>query len=148
MKNSAIRAAQISKSFGNVLALDNIDFELEKGEIHCLAGENGSGKSTLIKVITGVYQPDPGASFQFGGKQVVSQITPAEAKKRGIHVIWQDLSLFPDLSVGENITFDTFITSPFSLSRPDSALERARQTLDDLGVDFDLDLPLGNLNIA
>ncbi|MEN8249785.1 MAG: sugar ABC transporter ATP-binding protein [Bacteroidota bacterium] len=148
MKSLAFRATSVSMNFGNICALDNVSFELEKGEVHCLAGENGSGKSTLIKVINGVYVPEPGALFQFGDKAPVSRISPADSKSRGIHVIWQDLSLFPDLSVGENIIFDEFIANPLSLTRSDSALKRARCTLDELGIDVDLDIPLGSLSIA
>lgn len=148
MAEFAIRATGVSKRFGNLQALDNVDFELRRGEVHCLAGENGCGKSTLIKAINGVYTPETGAKFQFGEEAAVSGIAPSEAKARGIHVIWQDLSLFPDLSVGENITFDQYIAKPFSMSRPAEALDRAKQTLVDLGVDIDIDALLGSLSIA
>ncbi|MCE5330277.1 ATP-binding cassette domain-containing protein, partial [bacterium] len=60
----------ISKSFPGVKALQNVSFDLRKGEIHCICGENGAGKSTLIKIISGAYQPDPGGTILFEGKQV------------------------------------------------------------------------------
>lgn len=148
MSELAIRATAVSKKFGNLQALDNIDFELCRGEVHCLAGENGCGKSTLIKAINGVYVPEPGAKFQFGEEAAVTKINPSEAKARGIHVIWQDLSLFPDLTVGENITFDQYIANPISLFRPDSALTKAKETLEELGVDIDVEAVLGSLSIA
>lgn len=148
MKQFAVRAKAVSKRFGNLLALDNVGFELERGEVHCLAGENGCGKSTLIKAISGVYVPEQGATFQFGDDASVSKITPSEAKAHGVHVIWQDLSLFPDLSVGENITFDQFVANPWSMKRPTSALDAAKQTLADIGIQLDLEKPLGCLSIA
>lgn len=148
MSELAIRATAVSKKFGNLQALDNVDFELRRGEVHCLAGENGCGKSTLIKAINGVYIPEAGAEFQFGDEPAVSRITPADAKAKGIHVIWQDLSLFPDLTVGENITFDQYIARPLSLSRPADALTKAKETLEELGVDIDIDALLGSLSIA
>jgi simple sugar transport system ATP-binding protein len=61
----AISIKNVSKVFGGVRALDNVSFEVEQGEVHCLAGENGCGKSTLIKIITGVYQPEKGVQMNF-----------------------------------------------------------------------------------
>ena len=66
----AISFKSVSKIFGGVQALENVSFEVEQGEIHCLAGENGSGKSTLIKIITGVYQPEPGVEMEYFGKKL------------------------------------------------------------------------------
>ena len=71
----------------------------------CLAGENGCGKSTLIKIITGVYQPEPGAVMRFNGRDIEG-LNPAAARNLGIQVIWQDLALFAELSVAENIGFE------------------------------------------
>ena len=96
----------IDMTFGGVRALKDVSFEVMPGEVHCLAGENGSGKSTLIKVITGVYKPASGAEIVFDG-EVVGHMTPGIAQSRGIQVIWQDLALFPEMSVAENIAFQT-----------------------------------------
>ncbi|MGO8586852.1 ATP-binding cassette domain-containing protein, partial [Rhizobium ruizarguesonis] len=70
-------------------------------KVHCLAGENGSGKSTLIKVISGVYRPADGAEIVFDG-ETISHMTPGMDQSRGIQIIWQDLALFPEMSVAEN----------------------------------------------
>jgi simple sugar transport system ATP-binding protein len=148
MTELAIKATAVSKNFGNLRALDNVNFELRRGEVHCIVGENGCGKSTLIKVINGVYTPEPGASFVFGERSPIAAMSPSSAKARGIHVIWQDLSLFPDLTVGENIIFDEFVARPFATPRPKDALQRAKQTIKQLGVELDLDVPLGRLSIA
>ena len=75
----ALRFAHISKSFGGVRALQDVSLEVLPGEVHCLAGENGSGKSTLIKIITGVYTPDPGAEMDYFGRRV-DAVTPMTAR--------------------------------------------------------------------
>src|SRR5262245_13692482 len=93
---------RISKRFGGVRALSEVDFDLRAGEIHCLVGENGSGKSTLIKIISGVWAPEPGGEIVIGG-ETLTHLTPVESTRRGVQVIYQDLSLFPNLTVAENI---------------------------------------------
>ena len=76
----------ISKSFPGVKALDNVSFDLRKGEVHCICGENGAGKSTLIKIISGAYQPDYGGSIIFEGKPVTLS-HPSVAMRLGIHYL-------------------------------------------------------------
>jgi len=93
----------ISKVFGGVHALNDVSLALEKGEVHCLCGQNGCGKSTLIKVISGVHQPEPGGHISIDGQRV-SHLTPVESTRLGVQVIYQDLSLFPNLTVAENIS--------------------------------------------
>jgi simple sugar transport system ATP-binding protein len=99
-----LRLEHISKRFGGVQALDDVAFELRAGEVHCLAGENGCGKSTLIKTISGVYVPDAG-SISFDGKPQTG-LTPVRARALGVQVIWQDLALFPEMTVAENIAIE------------------------------------------
>jgi len=96
-----LRLTKISKSFGAVLALKGVSFELNPGEIHSLLGEHGAGKSTLIKVITGAHKPD-GGTLEIAGSQV-SGLTPTKARELGIACICQQPELFPELSVAENI---------------------------------------------
>ncbi len=91
----------ISKQFPGVKALDDVHFEVNAGEVHALLGENGAGKSTLIKVISGVYRPDTG-TMKLDGKPVVFN-NPREAQQQGIATIYQELSLYPELTVAENI---------------------------------------------
>src|SRR5260370_10305563 len=99
----AIRLSHVSKMFAGVVRdLDDVFFEVGRGEIHCLAGENGSGKSTLIKIITGVYKPEPGAGMEYFGKAETS-VTPNSTRAHGIAGIWQDLALLPAMTVAQNI---------------------------------------------
>jgi simple sugar transport system ATP-binding protein len=143
----ALRFTRIKKIFGGVKALDDVDFTVGAGEIHCLAGENGCGKSTLIKIITGVYQPEPGAGMEIFG-QAYAQITPTLARKAGIAVIWQDLALFAEMTVAENIAFETLLGNrPRGVSYA-RLREVAKAALARLEVDLDLDARLGDLPIA
>lgn len=144
---SAIRVDQVTVVFGGVRALDDVAFEVGAGEIHCLAGENGSGKSTLIKVIAGVYRPEPGAAMEYFGEGVAS-ITPNAARDRGIAVIWQDLALFPEMTVAENIAFERMAGNRLRLVRYGRIREAAAQALERLGVKLDLGARLKSLPIA
>ncbi|MBE2220910.1 MAG: sugar ABC transporter ATP-binding protein [Anaerolineae bacterium] len=100
-KIPVIRMRHVSKSFGGVHALKDVQLDIFSGEVHALLGENGAGKSTLIKVITGVHQPDEG-EIDLNGERVYFN-NPREAQHQGIAAIYQEPSLFPDLSIAENI---------------------------------------------
>jgi len=138
---------KVSKQFGGILALDNISFEVKAGEVHCLAGENGCGKSTLIKIVTGVYQPEPGAHIDIFGR-AQSTISPTLARSLGIAVIWQDLALFPHMSVAENICFDEMVGTKPRLVTTGSMNKRAADILERLQITLDLDASLNTLPIA
>ena len=101
MSETFLQMSHITKRFPGVLALSNVDFALRKGEVHALLGENGAGKSTLMKILSGVYQPDEG-DIIFEG-QSVSFANPLSAQSAGITIIHQELNLFPELTVEENI---------------------------------------------
>ena len=105
MSDYILKASNIKKSFGGVHALKDVSLAIKRGEIHCLAGENGCGKSTLIKIISGVYTAD-GGQIEYDGKDCTN-ISPTEAIRQGIQVIYQDFSLFPNLTVMENLAFNT-----------------------------------------
>jgi len=144
---SAIRFEHVSVHFGGVRALQDVSFEVGRSEVHCLAGENGSGKSTLIKVITGVYSAEPGASMEYFGKSEAS-VTPNSARGHGIAVIWQDLALFPEMTVAENIAFDTLLGGRPRLVSYSAMRKTAEAALAKLGVDLDLEARLNTLPIA
>src|SRR3954464_10658888 len=84
-----------TKCFPGVVALDQVDFTLRRGEIHTLMGENGAGKSTLVKVLTGVHPPDSG-EFLLEGKQIAPR-SPVEAQAAGISTVYQEVNLVPFL---------------------------------------------------
>ena len=102
-ENTVLEMKNISKSFTGVKALQNVDFKLNKGEIHALMGENGAGKSTLIKVLTGVYTKDEGSIFLDGNDSSVSIHSPEDAQNLGISTVYQEITLCPNLSVAENM---------------------------------------------
>ena len=91
---------KIVKIFPGVKALDQVDFDARRGEVHCLIGANGAGKSTLMKVLSGAYTEDEGEIY-FDNKLLKSHSTE-KRRKEGIAVIYQELSLFNELTVGEN----------------------------------------------
>jgi simple sugar transport system ATP-binding protein len=143
----ALRLHKVSKAFGGVQALNQVDFEVRAGEVHCLAGENGCGKSTLIKVVTGVHQPEKAEMIELFGEQI-GQISPVLARQLGVSVIWQDLALFPHMTVAENIAFDDMVgLRPRSVKYGDM-ITRSGDVLARLGVDMDLTAPLNDLPIA
>ncbi len=143
----ALSFRHVSKVFGGIHALDDVSFEVAPGEVHCLAGENGCGKSTLIKIITGVYTPEPGVEMAFFGQPETS-VTPKDSRRHGIAVIWQDLALFPEMTVAENIAFETMLGSQLRLINHKALARKAADALASLGVDIDLEARLNTLPIA
>ncbi len=97
-----LRLQGITKRYGGVTALANVDFACSLGTIHAVVGENGAGKSSLMKIIAGVVRPDEGQLYL--EDQPVQFASPAEAARLGIACIFQELSLLPDLSVSDNIS--------------------------------------------
>jgi len=146
-ENSPVLSASgIVKTFGGVKALKDVSLELLPGEVHCLAGENGSGKSTLIKIISGAERPDAGTIVIAGN--TYGSVRPDVAIKAGVQVIYQDFSLFPNLTVGENILFTSAVAEGrrlFSLRRE---LPRARAIIQELGLDLDLNDKVEALSVA
>ena len=136
----------IHKRFGGVHALNDVTLRVRPGKVMCLAGENGCGKSTLVKIISGVYTKDEG-TVTFEGKEI-TKINPAEATRLGIQVIYQDLSIFPNLTVRENLAINSEITAGRKLVNRKRWDETARAALAKVGCDIDLDAKMGDLNVA
>jgi len=136
----------IEKRFGGVQALKGVDFDLDQGEVHALVGENGAGKSTLIKILSGAYTPD-GGTLRLEGQEV-HIANPRQAQALGIATIYQETSLYPDLSVLENL---------FMGRQPKRALGQldwvamraeAKRVFAELGIELPLNARLGDLGKA
>ena len=93
----------ICKEFPGVKALNNVNFKVKKGEIHCLVGENGAGKSTLMKVLSGVWKYGTYTGDIVLNGEIQQFRSIADSENKGIAIIYQELALFPELSVYENI---------------------------------------------
>jgi rhamnose transport system ATP-binding protein len=142
----ALELRGAAKSFGPVVALADGTIELRAGEIHALVGENGAGKSTLVKILAGVHAPDTG-EFLVDGKPV-SFRTVADSKAAGISVIYQEPTLFPDLTVAENIFIGRQPKGRFGLISRSEMRRQARALFDTLGVPIDPDRIAEGLSIA
>jgi simple sugar transport system ATP-binding protein len=146
MSDALLEVKNISKSYAGVQALDSVDMTIGEGEIHCLVGENGSGKSTLIKVIAGVVQPDDGEIVISG--RLHRHIHAIEAIREGIQVIYQDLSLFPNLSVAENISLNQMVEQDRRVVNWTEVKTTAEKALDEVGEILDLTETVENLSMA
>ncbi|WP_338307490.1 sugar ABC transporter ATP-binding protein [Bradyrhizobium sp. TM233] len=135
----------ISKSFGAVRALQEVDFTLRAGEIHALLGENGAGKSTLIKVVTGVFPRDAGI-VRIGGEEVAPRSAKA-ALAAGIATVYQEVNLLPNLSVAQNLFLDRQ-PMRFGIVREGEMRRRAKALLAEFGLDVDVAAPLGSYSVA
>ncbi len=135
----------VTKRFPGVVALDAVDFAVRGGRVHALVGENGAGKSTLLKIIAGADRPDSG-TVALDGKPV-SFVAPRDALRVGITVIYQELSLVPQLGADANIFLGMEPARRGVLDRR-AATERAREALLALGADFDPRTPAGDLSVA
>ena len=140
-----LSAASLSKSFEGVRALRGVSFELRAGEVHALVGENGAGKSTLIKIVTGAERPDAGTLAVRG--RAVAHMTPALARSLGIAAIYQQPSLFPHLTVAENIALALESGSSWRRVRWPARRRRAAALLEEIGAAIDPDRPAGTLSM-
>ncbi|MDQ1910366.1 sugar ABC transporter ATP-binding protein [Paenibacillus sp. GD4] len=152
MKNadaaSLLQMKAIVKSFPGVRALQEVDFEVRRGEIHALLGANGAGKSTLMKILSGAYRPDGGRILLEG--QELSIGSPLDAIRSGIQCVYQevDTALVPTLSVAENIMLDK-LTSGSGWIQWRVLKQEAARALEGIGLGgFDVDRPAAELTIA
>lgn len=136
----------ICKAFPGVQALDQVDFNLKRGEIHCLMGENGAGKSTLIKVLTGVEHPDAGLIL-LGGKEIQAR-SPQHAQTLGISTVYQEVNLCMNLTVAENILIGREPRKPGRIDWRTMNTRAAEILRDLLGIDIDVTRALGTYTVA
>lgn len=135
----------ITKIFPGVKALNNVQFQLKKGEVHALMGENGAGKSTFIKVITGVHKAEEGEMFLDGQK--VDFKGPRDAQAAGIAAVYQHPTSYPDLSVAENIFMGHEIIKN-GMIQWKKMNEEATKLLEQLNADFKATDEMGALSVA
>lgn len=141
-----LEVRDIVKTYGGVTALDGVSLALTPGHVHCLAGENGCGKSTLIKVISGVEQPDSGVIIIDGTPY--PHMTPSQAIRAGVQVIYQDFSLFPNLTAAENIVLTAELAKGAALFSGKKTRPAAEHIVAELGLDLDLDANVETLSVA
>lgn len=147
MQEAFLELDHVSKTFPGVKALNDVHFDIRRGEVHSLVGENGAGKSTLIKVMAGVHQPDEGGVIKIEGKETkISGVI--DGIKQGIAVIYQDFSLFGNLTVAENIGINQVIDKNKSFVNWKEVREKAIEALKIVGADIDPSTTLENLSIA
>lgn len=142
-----LKLEHISKSFGGIYALTDVNLDLKRGEILAVCGENGAGKSTLMKIIVGVLKPDSG-TITFDGKQIKYN-NVADASKLGISIVFQEPNIFPDLSVLENMFFGIEIKNSSGCCAWKEMYDQAVEVLKKVDVPADvLDKKMGDLSIG
>ena len=145
MSEYVLELKGITKIFPGVKALNNVQFQLKRGEVHALMGENGAGKSTFIKVITGVHKAEEGEMFLNGQK--VDFKGTKDAQAAGIAAVYQHPTSYPDLSVAENIFMGHEIIKNHMIQWK-AMNEEANKLLKELNADFDATAEMGTLSVA
>ena len=147
MGQKIIELKKVCKIYPGVRALDKVDFEIGKGEIHCLVGQNGCGKSTMIKIVSGVVHPEPGSEIYIGG-ELCRSLNAETSMAKGVQVIYQDLSLFPNLTVMENIAYRANLRKKSPLIKWGQSEAVAKKALDMIGVDINIYDKVNSLSVA
>ena len=143
-QNYKIKMEKITKSFGDFLALDDVTFNLDFGEVHALLGENGAGKSSLMNVLSGIYAPDQG-EISINGK-VVNINGPSDSKFLGVGMVHQHFRLVKSFSALDNIALSINQTSYYS--EKDNLRYKILNKMEEIGFELDLDSPVGLLSVA
>ena len=149
MKNNILELNNIVKSFPGVLALNGLKFNLRSGEVHAICGENGAGKSTLMKVVCGVHKPDQGNMVVNG--QCEEFCSPLEAYQKGVSIIFQETSLFEEMTVLDNMFLGHEIMknrAGLKLIDYASMRKRANEIFDKLNTKMDLNARIKTLGMA
>ena len=137
----------VSKSFAGIKVVNNVSFDMRPGEVHALMGENGAGKSTLIKIMAGLHQADEGEILVNG--RSVKFPSPKDAHAAGIATVHQELLLFPELTVAENIFLGQTPKTGIGTIDWQAMRNRARQLLDELeSGDLDIDQKVASLSVG
>jgi len=145
MEAPLLRMRGIVKTFPGVRALDGVDLEVQRAEVHALVGENGAGKSTLMKILAGA-QPADSGTIEVEGKEVTID-GPRDAERLGIGMIYQEFNLVPDLNAVQNIVLGHEPVQGMFLDTK-AAIAVATEALAKLGVLLPLDVPTRRLSVA
>jgi ribose transport system ATP-binding protein len=142
-----LEVAHLSKAFGSTRALRDVHLQVASGELHGLVGQNGCGKSTLVKILTGVYSPEPGASIAVDGRRLTLPIHPMDQREAGVAVVHQNLGLVDDRTVWENVRLGRYRASRV-FRRINRREEQAavQEVLTRLGRNLDVNQPVGSLS--
>ena len=141
-----LQMKNISKNFGATQALDNVNFEVKRGEVHALIGENGAGKSTLVKILSGALKADKGGMFLESAPY--SPSNPLDGRRRGVSMIYQELNLAPHLTVEENIMLGRELHS-WGFVRKKEMKEKVKEALEFVNhPEISPDVPVGKLSIG
>jgi ribose transport system ATP-binding protein len=146
----ALEVADVTVTFGGVKALDRASLAVASGSVHCLVGGNGSGKSTLLKVLAGVYRASPDGSVIVAEETIAADgVSPGWARHVGLRFVHQDLAVFPEISVAENLAlgvgYPCHRTGNVSWKR---LHQHAREVLDRFGIAVDPTIPVARLRPA
>lgn len=143
-----LQVKNISKTFAGVTALNRVSLHVACGEVLAIAGENGAGKSTLMKIMTGVYQPDPGGEIWINGALVTHLTGTAHARQLGVCIIYQELSVVDNLTIAENIFLSKEISNKFGFLDKRAMHAATRQLLDSLDMSLDPGTRVEELSIG
>ncbi len=146
MDKIALQMSGISKSFNGVTVLDNVDFELKKGEVHALMGGNGAGKSTLMKILTGVYQLEAG-KIVIEDKEVQIE-KPQDAQENGVAMIFQEFSVIPSMTVSQNVFLNREIKKKNGLLDEEAMYKKTESLLKQLNVNISPNMLIENLSVG
>jgi len=142
-----LEVAHLSKTFGPARVLRGVHLSVAPGELHGLVGQNGCGKSTLVKILTGVYTPDPGGSVAVDGRRLRTPVQPAEQREAGVSVVHQHLGLVDDQTVWENVRVGRYqARGPFRTINRRAEQEAVAEVLARLGRGIDVNSLAGTLS--
>jgi ribose transport system ATP-binding protein len=141
-----LRMAGIGKGFPGVTALDDVNFEVQPGEVHALMGENGAGKSTLMKILAGAYRADSGQILLDGQEVLID--SPVRATALGIGIIYQEFNLVPQMSIAENIFLGREPHGAFFRVSFKKMFDEAQELINGLGANIDVRTPVSKLPVA
>ncbi|MGH2617316.1 MAG: ATP-binding cassette domain-containing protein, partial [Thermomicrobiales bacterium] len=141
-----IRLDRVTKRFGGITAVNEVSFGIAPGEIHAVVGENGAGKSTIMKMLAGVHQPDGGMLVLRGEPAAIDD--PLQARKLGVSIVFQELNLFPHLTVAANIFANRETTHGPGLLDERQMVAATSRVLSEMGVELDAHAKVGRLSVA